>query len=81
MNVDEKVDGRMLSTVEAAQLLGVAPSTLRYWRMIRSGPALGQISPRCLRYDEYDLREFIADRRRDPFTSFYASFVRKPNKR
>jgi DNA-binding transcriptional MerR regulator len=71
----------MLSTTEAAKLLGVAPSTLRYWRMIQSGPAFIQISPRCVRYDEDDLREFIAIRRRNPSAVFDARFDRRRDKR
>jgi predicted DNA-binding transcriptional regulator AlpA len=54
---------RSLSTVEAAEMLGVAPATLRDWKCQRTGPPYIQISTRCVRYSEADIRQYAADRR------------------
>jgi DNA-binding transcriptional MerR regulator len=58
--------GTMMKTTAAAERLGVRPSTLRYWRMLRHGPPYHELSPRCVVYDENDLIEWLADRRRVP---------------
>jgi DNA-binding transcriptional MerR regulator len=58
--------GTMMKTTVAAERLGVQPSTLRYWRMIHYGPAYAQLSTRTFVYDEDDLIEWVADRRRVP---------------
>lgn len=67
----------MLSTEEAAKKMGVAPATLRGWRMEQLGPAYIRISRQCVRYDERDVEAYIASRRFDP--SARASLERKAN--
>ena len=57
-----------MKTAAAAERLGVQPSTLRYWRMIHYGPAYAQLSTHTFVYDEDDLIEWVADRRREPST-------------
>jgi hypothetical protein len=54
--------GNLLTTAKAAKLLGVQPSTLRYWRMIHYGPAYAQLSTRTFVYDEDILIKWVEDR-------------------
>ena len=55
-----------LSTKEAADRMGVSPSTLRYWRMIHVGPPFFRYSPQNYRYDERDVEAYVNERRYDP---------------
>ena len=57
--------GRLLEPKEAAELLGVAPDTLRYWRYEGRGPKYVKYSQRCFRYDEADVRRYIDEHRID----------------
>jgi predicted DNA-binding transcriptional regulator AlpA len=52
-----------LNTAEAAEMLGIRPSTLRGWKSRRIGPPFIQLSPRCVRYAESDIREYANERR------------------
>jgi predicted DNA-binding transcriptional regulator AlpA len=54
---------RSLNTVEAAEMLGVRPSTLRGWKAQRVGPPFIQLSPRCVRYAESDIQTYANERR------------------
>lgn len=54
---------RLLNTAEAAEMLGIEPSTLRDWKCQRIGPPYIQTSARCVRYYEEDIHQFNADRR------------------
>lgn len=56
----------MLSTEEAAKKMGLAPATLRFWRMQHVGPAFVKLSERCFRYDERDIDTYVRERRYDP---------------
>jgi hypothetical protein len=58
--------GILLPTARAAKVIGVEPSTLRYWRMIHYGPAYAQLSTRTFVYDEDDLIKWVADRKVTP---------------
>ena len=56
---------QLVSSQEAARMLGLPEGTLRYWRCIGSGPAWVKLGRRAL-YSVKDLVEFIARGRRDP---------------
>jgi excisionase family DNA binding protein len=51
--------GRLLSTAEAAALLGLSRRTLEKWRYERRGPAYRALGSRRVRYDEDDLRAWV----------------------
>jgi DNA-binding transcriptional MerR regulator len=51
-------DDRLIDQRAAADLLGVSPSTLNYWRATGRGPAFVRISARCVRYRPQDLSSF-----------------------
>jgi DNA-binding transcriptional regulator YdaS (Cro superfamily) len=54
------MDTKLLTQGEAAELLGVSPSTLNCWRAQRRGPAFVRLSTRrCVRYKPEDLRRWI----------------------
>ena len=51
---------KMITLLEAAGLIGVPESTLRYWRHIGHGPPGARIGRRVL-FREDDVRRWIAD--------------------
>lgn len=53
-----------LTTEQAAQLLGLKPSTLEIWRCRGDGPAYLKIG-RAVRYHREDLETFLRAARRD----------------
>ena len=53
----------LLTQDEAAQVLGVQPATLNYWRAKGRGPAYVRISRRCVRYRCDDLQTWIDSQR------------------
>ena len=50
----------MLSTRDAARVLGVRPRTLEHWRSIATGPTYSKIG-RAVRYSRGALEQFIQD--------------------
>ena len=54
---------RSLNTAQAAEMLGVSPATLRGWKSQRIGPPFLQLSPRCVRYAEIDIQQYVEERR------------------
>lgn len=42
----------LLRDVEVAELLGLPVSTLRYWRLVNSGPTFYRVGGRAIRYAE-----------------------------
>jgi len=48
----------MYRDTEAAQILGLKPITLRFWRMQKRGPVFSRLG-RSIRYSEADLQAFI----------------------
>lgn len=49
---------RLLSPVDAAEFLSVAPRTLASWRYRGGGPSFVRVSSRCVRYRLSDLEAF-----------------------
>jgi len=49
----------LLTQSEAAQVLGVRPATLNFWRARGEGPPFVRISKRCVRYRCADLQAWI----------------------
>ncbi len=56
---------RLLTTKQAAELLGLKPSTLRAWRCSRIGPPYIQLGPRNIKYPEGELEKYVDERRFD----------------
>ena len=56
----------LLSTKAAAERMGVAAATLRYWRMLHTGPAFYRLSSQSVRYDDRDIETYMRERRYDP---------------
>ncbi|MDP8243579.1 MAG: helix-turn-helix domain-containing protein [Candidatus Hinthialibacter antarcticus] len=54
----------LLSTTQAADLIGVEPRTLECWRQRGDGPPFVSISRRCVRYDICDLHHWIDDHKK-----------------
>jgi len=56
----------MLTTRAAATRMGIAPSTLRYWRMLHTGPKFVRLTCRNFRYHERDVDAYVEARTYDP---------------
>jgi predicted DNA-binding transcriptional regulator AlpA len=56
----------LLTTKQAAELLGQSDGTLRRWRSVRTGPTYVQLSPRNVRYRKSDVLRYIAEKVRTP---------------
>jgi len=57
---DAKYFDGMLSTRDAARVLGIRPRTLEHWRSIATGPTYSKIG-RAVRYSRGALEKFITD--------------------
>jgi predicted DNA-binding transcriptional regulator AlpA len=66
-NKDSKggTEMKVVNDQESAEILGVAPQTLRNWRSLRKGPPYLKIG-RVVRYREEDLIAYLDKRRIDP---------------
>jgi predicted DNA-binding transcriptional regulator AlpA len=47
-------------------MMGIRPATLRGWKAQRTGPPFIQLSPRCVRYDDRDIQQYVNERRTVP---------------
>jgi len=56
---NEGVSTNMLTTHEAARLLGLSPSTLNKWRVYGRGPRFVKLG-RAVRYQRTDLDAYLA---------------------
>lgn len=56
----------LISTKQAAKMLGAEPATLRGWRCAKIGPPFIRISSRSVKYDERDIQTYVAERRFTP---------------
>jgi predicted DNA-binding transcriptional regulator AlpA len=52
-------DATLLSPQQVSELLGVAPTTLTYWRKKSEGPPSIKISPKFWRYRQDALLEWL----------------------
>jgi predicted RNase H-like HicB family nuclease len=57
---------KLLTTQQAADMMGVTPSTLRGWRCAKTGPPFIRITQRSVKYAQEDLERYIAERRFTP---------------
>jgi predicted DNA-binding transcriptional regulator AlpA len=57
---------QLLSTKQAAQILGLSPMTLRIWRVAGRKVGLGyvKVGPRIVRYERSEIARFLRSRRR-----------------
>lgn len=55
-------ESQLLTTPDAAKLLGVSASYLNQSRLRGDGPAYVKISPTCVRYRRADLDAWVASR-------------------
>ena len=53
---------KLLRTREAAEILQVSPATLRYWRMVGTGPDYFRVGS-SVRYDAGDLQRYLETNR------------------
>ncbi len=51
----------LLNTAQAAHYLGLSPSTLEHWRMLRKGPNWLSVGPRLKRYRKSDLDTWLEE--------------------
>ncbi len=63
METDVSIRNRLLTELEAAEILNVEPTTLRRWRWAGHPPSFLKIGA-AVRYDPADLQEFIEAGRR-----------------
>jgi predicted DNA-binding transcriptional regulator AlpA len=56
---------KVVNDQESAEMLGVAPQTLRNWRSLRKGPPYLKVG-RAVRYRQEDLIAYLDKRRIDP---------------
>lgn len=54
---------KLITTQQAANIMGVEPSTLRNWRCAKTGPPFIRITKRSVKYDENDIQKYVAERR------------------
>ncbi len=54
---------KLLSTRQAAELIGVKPGTLRAWRCARTGPNFVALTARSVKYPLEDIQRYVAERR------------------
>ncbi|MDI4634030.1 helix-turn-helix domain-containing protein [Pelomonas sp. V22] len=51
---------RLLTTPQAAALMGLRPNTLEIWRVSGKGPAYRKLAGRAVRYVETEVIEWLA---------------------
>jgi predicted DNA-binding transcriptional regulator AlpA len=64
---------KLITTKEAADMMGVKPSTLRGWRCANTGPRFTRLTKRSVMYAQADLERYIAERTFTP--SVHASSI------
>lgn len=52
---------RLLTTPQAAALMGLRPNTLEIWRASGKGPVYRKLAGRAVRYVEAEILQWIAD--------------------
>jgi len=59
-------DNGLIDEREAAKLLGIAPITLKLWRLADRAPRHIKLGTRTIRYRREDVQAWISDRAHDP---------------
>ncbi|MDJ0977653.1 MAG: helix-turn-helix domain-containing protein [Erythrobacter sp.] len=75
---------KLLTTKEAARILGIAPKTLRMWRLAGKGPCylkLGATPQASVRYDHTALRAWLAERQFSSTSAVSVGTSPKPRER
>ena len=57
---------KLISTEQAAEMLGVKPSTLRAWRCSKIGPPFTRLTKQSVKYVQEDIEKYVAERRFTP---------------
>ena len=66
MQANQVVTDKLLSSTEAAEILGIQPRTLEFWRQRGAvGPKFIRYSARCVRYRLSDLQAWVSAREVD----------------
>lgn len=55
---------KLLTTQQAAEMLGLSPNTLNQWRNLKRGPRFVKIS-KCVRYSEAEILSYIEQQTRE----------------
>jgi predicted DNA-binding transcriptional regulator AlpA len=58
---------KLITTQQAADMMGVKPSTLRNWRCAKTGPPFVQLTRRSVKYPQADIEKYVAERTVTPF--------------
>jgi hypothetical protein len=58
----EKISDQLLTAEEVARVVGLSTETLAQWRSQRRGIPFIKISRNCVRYRQFDLDTFLAER-------------------
>jgi hypothetical protein len=53
---------KLLTTKQAAEMMGRSPATLRSWRCSKIGPPFTRLHPRSVVYAQADLERYVAER-------------------
>jgi excisionase family DNA binding protein len=53
---------KLLTPTEVAEILGLQPSTLQFWRKKRKGPPHIRVGHRTVRYPETEFRAWLSTR-------------------
>jgi predicted DNA-binding transcriptional regulator AlpA len=53
---------KLLTTQQVADMLGVAPSTLRAWRCANIGPPFTRLTKQSVKYAQVDVEKYVAER-------------------
>jgi hypothetical protein len=58
---------KLITTKEAADMLGVKPATLRGWRCANIGPPFTRLTKASVKYAQADIEKYVAERTVTPF--------------
>jgi hypothetical protein len=58
---------KLITTKQAAEMMGLAPATLRSWRCANTGPKFTRLTKQSVKYAQADLERYIAGRTVTPF--------------
>jgi hypothetical protein len=57
----------LLTTQQAADMMGVKPSSLRAWRCANIGPPFTRLTKQSVKYAQVDIERYVAERTVTPF--------------